>query len=135
MPSNRQLQHWVAAVLKRCKRAEIGLGIRLVGAAESQRLNARYRGKDGPTNVLSFPCDLAVPEAAPWLGDVVICAPVVAREARTQGKNVVNHWAHMVVHGVLHLLGHDHIRSRQAARMEALERRILADLKIPDPYE
>ncbi len=135
IPSNKQLQLWAGATLRRCNAPGSGLGIRLVGAVEGARLNARYRGKNRPTNVLSFRCELPLPDGAPWLGDVVICAPVVVREARGQGKKVVNHWAHMVVHGVLHLLGHDHIRPRQAARMEALEQRILADFKIPDPYQ
>lgn len=135
LPSHKQLQRWVGAVFNRCRLPNAGLGIRLVGAVEGARLNARYRGKNGPTNVLSFRCELPLPDGAPWLGDVVICAPVVVREARRQGKAVMIHWAHMVVHGVLHLLGHDHIRPRQAARMEALEQRILADLKIPDPYQ
>jgi probable rRNA maturation factor len=101
----------------------------VVGPAESRALNRRYRGKDKPTNVLSFPC-----EAPGELGDVVICAPVVAREAREQGKAVAAHWAHMVVHGVLHLRGFDHIRAAQAKVMEARERAILARLSFPDPY-
>jgi probable rRNA maturation factor len=114
--------------LQRCV-ARGAVTIRVVGAAESRRLNRRFRGKDKPTNVLSFPYD--VPGA---LGDVVICAPVVNREAREQGKAPAAHWAHMVVHGVLHLLGHDHIRAADAKMMEARERAILARLSYPDPY-
>ncbi len=133
-PSNKQLRQWAAAVLRAGRQAQGGLGLRLVGAAEGRRLNARYRGKDYATNVLSFRCDLPQPEGRPWLGDIVICAPVVAREAGVQGKRLTAHWAHMVIHGVLHLLGHDHLRPREAARMEALERRILAEFNISDPY-
>ena len=99
------------------------LTIRVVGSAESRRLNRQFRGKDKPTNVLSFDG-----------GDLAICAPVVAREAREQGKAPSAHWAHMVVHGVLHLLGYDHENDRDAGRMEARETRILAQLGMPNPY-
>ena len=103
------------------------LTIRVVGAAESRKLNRTWRGKDKPTNVLSFSSDHE-------LGDLAICAPVVAREAREQGKAPAAHWAHMVVHGVLHLLGYDHENDRDAARMEAREAQILAKLGMPNPY-
>jgi probable rRNA maturation factor len=108
------------------------LGIRVVGARESRALNARWRGRDAPTNVLSF-------AAAPGLrgrqiGDLVVCAPVVAREAREQGKPVAAHWAHMVVHGTLHLVGFDHERKTDARLMESRERALLARLGIADPY-
>jgi probable rRNA maturation factor len=103
------------------------LTIRVVGAAESRKLNRTWRGKDKPTNVLSFSSDHE-------LGDLAICAPVVAREAREQGKRPAAHWAHMVVHGVLHLLGYDHENDRDAARMEAREAKILAQLGMPNPY-
>ena len=99
------------------------LTIRVVGAAESRKLNRTWRGKDKPTNVLSFDG-----------GDLAICAPVVAREAREQGKQPAAHWAHMVVHGVLHLLGYDHENDRDAERMEARETKILAQLGMPNPY-
>ncbi len=134
LPSNKQLRTWAEAVLSHCHRPRASLSVRIVGAAESARLNARYRGQRAPTNVLSFPCDLPLPDGAPWLGDIVVCAPVVAREARRQDKPLAAHWAHMVVHGVLHLLGHDHRRPRQAARMERLEQRLLAEFGFPDPY-
>ena len=104
------------------------LTIRVVGAAESRKLNRTWRGKDKPTNVLSFTAD------APVLGDLAICAPVVAREAREQGKAPAAHWAHMVVHGVLHLLGYDHENDRDAERLEARETKILAQLGMPNPY-
>lgn len=140
--TEEQLRGWAAAALEERGHAE--LTIRVVDEREGRALNRRYRGKDGPTNVLSFPCEL--PEGVPpgeadllklheLLGDVVICAPVVEREARTQGKASPAHWAHLVVHGVLHLLGYDHQAPEQAARMEAREREILAGLGFPDPYE
>jgi probable rRNA maturation factor len=126
VPAAPRLRAWACAALGRARGA---VTVRVVGAAESRRLNQRFRGKDTPTNVLSFPYD--VPGA---LGDVVICAPVVNREARQQGKAPAAHWAHMVVHGALHLLGHDHIRAADAKMMEARERAILARLSYPDPY-
>ncbi len=114
------------------------LTIAIVDAQEAQRLNREYRGKDRPTNVLSFPAEL--PEAvrasldAPPLGDLALCAPVVAAEARDQGKEPMHHWAHLVIHGVLHLLGYDHEDAAGAADMESLEIRRLGQLGIPDPY-
>jgi probable rRNA maturation factor len=110
------------------------LGVRIVGSAESRRLDRVYRGKDEPTNVLSFPASPEERVAGGTLGDLVICAPVVAREAREQHKSLGAHWAHMVVHGTLHLLGYDHERPRQARVMEALEVEILGGLGFHDPY-
>ncbi|HEX9208350.1 MAG TPA: rRNA maturation RNase YbeY [Steroidobacteraceae bacterium] len=110
------------------------LCVRVVGSAESRRLDRAYRGKDRPTNVLSFPASPEERVATGTLGDLVICAPVVAREAREQRKALGAHWAHMVVHGTLHLLGYDHERPRQARAMEALEVEILAGLGFHDPY-
>lgn len=115
------------------------LAIRLVDEAESRALNHDYRGKDKSTNVLSFPAELpemvlAELEERP-LGDLVICAPVVAREAGEQGKTLTAHWAHMTVHGILHLLGHDHIEAADAAAMEPLEIAILARLGWDNPYD
>jgi probable rRNA maturation factor len=123
------------ARLKRWARAALGrhggeVTVRVVGPAESRALNQRYRNKDKPTNVLSFRSD-----APGVLGDLVICATVVAREAREQGKRPAAHWAHMVVHGVLHLLGFDHTRAADAKVMERRERAILARLSYPDPYK
>lgn len=103
------------------------LAVRVVGSAESKRLNTRYRGKTHPTNVLSFGYDRRC-------GDVVLCHPVIVREARRQGKTLRAHYAHLVVHGVLHLRGHDHLRARDAARMERAEIRILRSLGYGDPY-
>ncbi len=114
---------------------EPGITVRIVGREEGRRLNERFRGVPRPTNVLSFPFE--TPPGAPasaLLGDVVLCAPVVNREARAQGKPAGDHWAHLVVHGVLHLLGFDHDTPAAARRMEGLERRVLAEMAVPDPY-
>lgn len=110
------------------------LGIRVVGTAESRALNQRYRGKRAPTNVLSFPMQAGIGRASAVIGDIVVCAPLVAREAREQGKTLRAHWAHMVIHGTLHLLGFDHQGARAARRMEGHERRLLAGLGFGDPY-
>lgn len=128
-PAPATLRRWARLAAGR-RRGE--LGIRVVGARESRALNARWRGRDAPTNVLSFP---AAPDLrGGQLGDLVVCAPVVAREAREQGKPVAAHWAHMVVHGTLHLLGFDHQRPADARRMEGRERALLARLGIANPY-
>ncbi len=111
-----------------------GICIRIVGPAESRRLNRRYRGKDKPTNVLSFPSSSAERELDGGLGDLVICASVVAREAKEQGKARPAHWAHIVVHGVLHLHGYDHERPRAARAMERLEVEILRGFGYQNPY-
>jgi probable rRNA maturation factor len=108
--------------------------IRVVGSAESRRLNRSYRGKDTPTNVLSFPASELERASDGALGDLAICAPVVAREARAQDKPLAAHWAHMVVHGVLHLLGHDHRHDREARRMERAEVEILRAFGYQNPY-
>jgi probable rRNA maturation factor len=108
------------------------LGVRVVGSAESRRLNARYRGKDKPTNVLSF--SPAYAGVGRPLGDLVICAQVVRSEAREQGKRLQAHWAHLVVHGALHLIGYDHEREAQAKRMERREVAVLRRLGFANPY-
>jgi probable rRNA maturation factor len=110
------------------------LGVRIVGLAESRRLDRDYRGKDQPTNVLSFPASREERAEDGALGDLVICAPVVAAEAREQGKALAAHWAHMVAHGTLHLLGYDHVSPRHARIMERLEVEILSGFGYPDPY-
>lgn len=122
-----------AARKVRRRTAPLELTIRIVGNAESRVLNRTWRGKDKPTNVLSFTADPDMPGAGE-LGDLAICAPVVAREAREQGKRRQAHWAHMVVHGVLHLLGFDHENDDEAAIMEANETKILAHFGILNPY-
>lgn len=133
LPAAADVERWVLAALAG-QRDDAELSIRIVDIAESQTLNARYRGKDKPTNVLSFPADLPEELQLPLLGDLVICAPVVAREAQEQHKLLEHHWAHMVVHGTLHLLGYDHIEDADAEVMERLEITILQGLDIPDPY-
>jgi probable rRNA maturation factor len=127
VPHARNFSRWANAAFDAAGEAE--LTVRVVGAAESRKLNRTWRGKDKPTNVLSFAAN-----EGQLLGDLAICAPVVAREAREQGKAPAAHWAHMVVHGVLHLLGYDHESDREAAAMEARETKILAQLGMPPPY-
>ncbi len=132
IPADAQLTRFAGLALADCPEAEVVL--RIVDEAEGRALNRRYRDQDQATNVLSFAADLPPQVDLPLLGDVVICAPVVAREAAEQGKPPENHWAHLVVHGILHLRGHDHISEAQAEAMEALEKRLLHQLGIPDPY-
>ena len=135
VPSAASFRRWVEAALHGAKRRKATeLAIRIVGLEEGQALNRDYRGKDYPTNVLSFPAELPPGVALPLIGDLAICAPVVQREAAEQGKSARDHWAHLTVHGVLHLLGHDHLEDAEAEAMEALETRILAGLGIADPY-
>ena len=137
VPAAVSFRRWVAAALEGRIR-EADLAIRIVGSREGRALNRHYRGKDYATNVLSFPADLpeGLPEGVrmPLLGDLVICAPVVAREAREQRKPLAAHYAHLTVHGALHLLGWDHGDDVEAEAMEQLERGILAGLGIADPY-
>jgi probable rRNA maturation factor len=137
-PSARLLAEWARIAAGR-RGARAGLAIRVVTPAESERLNRAFRGLQRPTNVLSFPSGAALTAAQPRtepasLGDLAICARVVAREARQQKKSLAAHWAHMVVHGVLHLLGYDHEREADARRMERRERVLLARLGFANPY-
>lgn len=133
VPAAAELEQWVqAALTDRCASAEISL--RIVDEPEITVLNRDYRGRDYATNVLSFPADLPPELELDHLGDIVICAPVVAREAGEQHKSVDAHWAHMLVHGTLHLLGYDHIEDAEAATMETLETDILRQLGFADPY-
>ena len=137
LPSSVSFRKWVAAALKRRIR-EADLAVRVVDEKEGCSLNHHYRGKDYATNVLSFPAEMpqGLPKGVkmPLLGDLVICAPVVAREAAEQGKSLSAHYAHLTVHGTLHLLGWDHEDDKEADAMEQLEREILAELGIDDPY-
>ncbi|AKR43930.1 rRNA maturation RNase YbeY [Methylophilus sp. TWE2] len=126
IPSASQFKRWVRAAL----RVETSLAIRVVDEEEGKQLNASYRGKDYPTNVLTFP----LTEEPLLMGDIVICAPVVAREAKEQGKALLAHYAHMTVHGVLHLHGYDHEIDAQADLMEAMEIAILQKLGFANPY-
>lgn len=134
LPSLEALTTWVETVTASLPH-RVELTIRIVDAAESRQLNRDYRGKDKPTNVLSFPFEVPEGIELNLLGDLVICAPVVADEAVQQHKPPLHHWAHMVIHGTLHLLGYDHIDDQEAEEMEALETRFLAKLGIPAPYE
>ncbi len=133
MPSAAEIRRWAELALQTYDRpAE--LVVRIVDEAEITALNRQYRGKDGPTNVLSFPCEGFAGVANDLLGDVVICAPVVTAEAATQGKPLTAHWAHLVIHGVLHLLGFDHHDAADAARMERRESDLLTGLGYPNPW-
>ena len=135
LPPPALLLAWAEAALE-AEHHGAELVIRLVDEAESAELNETYRGKTGPTNVLSFPFDMPPEvEALQLLGDLVICVPVLRREAKEQGKAEWAHWAHLVVHGTLHLQGYDHQTEAEAAEMEGLEQQILARLGYPDPYQ
>jgi probable rRNA maturation factor len=126
LPSSARLRRWAQAALMRSAQ----LTLRVVGAREARALNRRFRRRDYATNVLTF----VYSDQRPLAGDIVICAPVVQREARAQGISALAHYAHLTVHGVLHLQGYDHVRTRDAARMERLEARILKKLGYGDPY-
>ena len=134
LPEDERFCSWVETALAQWSEP-VELVIRLVDETESRQLNRTYRGKDRPTNVLSFPFEAPPEVPVPLLGDLVICAPVVAREAREQGKALQAHWAHMVIHGLLHLLGYDHETEEEAQSMESRERELLARLHFPDPYD
>jgi probable rRNA maturation factor len=139
-PDPSDLRGWVQHALEGSGRAPARpaeISVHVVDEEEIAALNRKYRGKHGATNVLSFPMgDIeGLPGGEPIaLGDIVVCAGVVAKEAREQGKAATDHWAHMLVHGTLHLLGFDHEDAAEAAEMEGLEARLLAGLGIPDPY-
>lgn len=139
LPSEAQFRSWCETALRQ-RTADSELTIRLVDEAEGLELNHSYRQRDYATNVLSFPADLPDGPGGmplldiPLLGDLVICVPVVEREALEQAKTPEAHWAHLVIHGCLHLLGYDHIDDAEAEEMEALERTLLAELGHPDPY-
>ncbi|ORM65875.1 rRNA maturation RNase YbeY [Pantoea rodasii] len=133
LPAENAFQRWLEAAVTPFQ-PESEVTIRLVDEAESNELNLTYRGKDKPTNVLSFPFEAPPGIELPLLGDLIICRQVVEQEAAEQGKTVEAHWAHMVVHGTLHLLGYDHIEDEEAEEMEALETEIMLALGYPDPY-
>lgn len=132
VPGEQQFQKWVAAALQESHN-ELEQTIRIVDKSESRDLNSRFRDKDSATNVLAFPSDAGLLDYD-CLGDLVICAPLVVTEARAQGKTVEAHWAHLVVHGMLHLQGYDHNDDDETALMEALEIRILNFLGYTNPY-
>lgn len=134
LPAPDDMERWVSAVLTHHQIDAAELTIRAVDIAESQQLNADYRGKDKPTNVLSFPFDSDMPLPVRLLGDLVICVPVMTEEATDQHKELMHHWAHLIIHGTLHLLGYDHIEDDEADHMERLEVELLKQFDIPDPY-
>lgn len=134
VPARKQIARWARAALGR-KRGAWSLGVRIVGRAESRRVNRQFRHRDRPTNVLSFDAMVREADGRRLLGDLLVCAPVIAREAREQRKSRAAHWAHMIVHGTLHLSGYDHQRDADARRMERRERSILGSLGFADPYE
>jgi probable rRNA maturation factor len=132
-PSEQQFQLWVDTVLQEDDQ-DSEIVIRLVDDQESAELNQQYRHKQGPTNILSFPFEAPDGFDTDLLGDLVICAPLISLEAQQQNKQLFDHWAHITIHGVLHLLGYDHIDDAEAEEMEALEIKILSRLNINNPY-
>ena len=135
VPDEEDIRRWIGAALAGLTQQDkTEISVRLVDTEEMTSLNETYRGKTGPTNVLTFPANLPRELALPLLGDIVICAPVVRAEAAEQGKSLSAHWAHMTIHGTLHLLGYDHIAEEQAATMETLESTILTGMDYSCPY-
>lgn len=132
-PADKEITRWVQACLNESE--DIEVSIRIVDDAEMIELNTVYRQKAKTTNVLSFPADFPDELNIPLIGDIVICAAVVAEEARNQNKDIYAHWAHMTIHGMLHLLGYDHIEESEAAEMETLETSIMQALHYPPPYD
>ena len=133
LPAKPALARWARAAMRGGRR-RVSLGVRIVGRRESAALNFRFRRRNHATNVLSFAFEAPPGTRSDHLGDLVICAPVVRREARLQNKAVRAHWAHMVVHGILHLRGYDHRKQHEAAVMERMEIRILKELGFANPY-
>ncbi|MBU2878203.1 rRNA maturation RNase YbeY [Aliiglaciecola lipolytica] len=135
LPTAQQFEQWVKFALADQQIDETELTIRIVTPEESQNLNATYREKDKPTNILSFPFEAPAEIELNLLGDLVVCADIVEKEAEQQNKLLTDHWAHMIVHGSLHLLGFDHVDDQDAEIMESLEVQILTKLGIDDPYQ
>ena len=134
-PDAQQIRGWVAAVFATLGRSPLTLTVRVVGEEEMAKLNRRYRGRNQSTNVLSFPIEPLPGMRTDLLGDIVVCGPVVDREAAIQHKSPMGHWAHMVVHGLLHLFGYTHESNQDALAMEALEKSVLGRLGFSDPYQ
>ncbi len=135
IPSVENIELWISTALHSDELNQAEVSVYIVDEPESQELNSQYRGKNKPTNVLSFPAEIPDEVGVPLLGDLVVCAPVVEREAHEQGKSLEAHWAHMLVHGTLHLLGYDHVDDDEADVMEALETRLITQLHFPAPYD
>lgn len=136
VPGQQEIEGWASRVIALCNSAKetVEVGVKLVDMEESEALNLQYRHKKKPTNVLSFPLHAPLENGGVLLGDLAICATVVRAEAKEQDKPEIAHWAHMIVHGMLHLLGYDHVEDNEAETMEAMERKILKDLGFADPY-
>ena len=134
-PDAQHIRGWVAAVFTTLERLPLALTVRVIGEEEMAKLNRRYRGRNQPTNVLSFPMEPLPGIRTDLLGDIVVCGPVVDREAAIQHKSPMGHWAHMVVHGLLHLFGYNHDSDQDAIAMEALEKSVLEGLGYSDPYQ
>jgi probable rRNA maturation factor len=134
LPDANQIQLWIDTALQDYHH-DTELVVRIVDETEIAQLNQQYRHKPGATNILSFPADIPEEIDLNLLGDLVICAPVIEREAQEQQKSLTDHWAHMIVHGVLHLLGYDHIDNNDADVMEDKEINILQQLNISNPYQ
>ena len=134
-PDAQQIRGWVTAVFTILERSPLALTVRVVGEEEMAQLNRRYRGRNQPTNVLSFPIEPLSGMCTNLLGDIVVCGPVVDREAAIQHKPPMGHWAHMVIHGMLHLVGYDHESDQEATAMETLEKSVLERLGFSDPYQ
>ena len=134
LPDEQQIQRWVDAALQN-HASDTEIVVRIVDEQESAELNLQYRHKSGPTNILSFPVELPEGIELDLLGDLVICAPVLEKEAIEQQKVLADHWAHIIIHGVLHLLGYDHIEDDEAELMESKEISILNTLTITNPYQ
>lgn len=132
LPAPEDFEAWLTSALQ--PGSNIELTVRVVGRDESRELNRTFRGKDSETNVLSFPAEIPEGIDLPLLGDIVICAPLVAEEAAEQGKAVRDHWAHLTIHGLLHLMGYDHLDDDEAEEMESLEISLLESLGIDNPY-
>lgn len=135
LPGEDDISRWLGTVLARLNIEQAEITVRIVDEEESQQLNHEYRGKNKPTNVLSFPFEAPAEIELDFIGDLVICAPVVMKEASEQNKAEMHHWAHMIIHGCLHLLGYDHLEESDAQEMESIEINLLQQLDIDDPYQ
>lgn len=134
VPAESTFLHWLGGISKHIPLAAGNLTLRVVSSTESRRLNKQFRDQDKPTNVLSFPSELPADIEPDYLGDIIICAAIVEHEAGDQNKALDAHWAHMLVHGILHLKGYDHVQETAAQEMESLEIKILRQLGYPNPY-
>ncbi len=133
-PNNGKIRRWLTPAVSALHDRPVEISVRIVDTEEMADLNQTWRGKSGPTNVLSFPSNIEDEQGRYLLGDLVICADVVVAEAQAQDKELSAHFCHMLIHGMLHLSGFDHVISAEAEEMESLERQLLADLNFPDPY-